>query len=73
MYGAFLSHAQLETYLRLLTKRELLAHNSNRYVTTEKGHAFLEAFAQLSDVLDEGARRTFVEIIGETKAIKENQ
>ena len=73
MYGAFLSHTQLETYLRLLTSRDLLAHNSNRYVTTEKGNAFLKAFAQLSDVLDERARRTFVEIVGETKGIKENQ
>lgn len=57
MYRNYLSHAQLETYLRLLMSQELLAHNSDEYVTTEKGHRFLEAFAQLSDLFGSGARR----------------
>ncbi len=62
MYGTYLSHAQLKTYLTLLTSRDLLAHNSDRYETTHKGHRFLEAFAQLNDVLEDRARRAFVEI-----------
>jgi predicted transcriptional regulator len=62
MYGTYLSHAQLKTYLTLLTSRDLLANNSDRYETTEKGHRFLEAFAQLNDVLEDRARRAFVEI-----------
>lgn len=65
MYGTNLSHAQLKTYLMLLTSRDLLAHNSDRYMTTEKGHRFLEAFTRLSDVLNDNARRAFLEIIGE--------
>jgi len=57
MHRNYLSHAQLETYLRLLMSQELLVHNSDEYVTTEKGHHFLEAFAQLSDLLGSRARR----------------
>jgi len=63
MYQNNLSHAQLKTYLTLLTSRDLLAHNSDRYVTTEEGHRFLEAFAQLNDVLEDRERRAFIEII----------
>ena len=62
MYKANLGYEPLETYLTLLTSRNLLAHNSDRYVTTDKGHRFLEAFAQLSDVLEDRTRRAFVEI-----------
>ena len=64
MYRNYLSHAQLKTYLTLLTSRDLLAHNSDQYVTTEKGHRFLEAFAQLNDVLEGRTRRAFEGIIG---------
>ena len=66
MYGTNLSHAQLKTYLTFLTLRDLLAHNSERYVTTEKGHRFLEAFAHLNDVLEDRARRAFLEILSES-------
>ncbi|MDH5438057.1 MAG: winged helix-turn-helix domain-containing protein [Candidatus Bathyarchaeota archaeon] len=59
MYRNYLSHSQLKTYLTLLTSRDLLAHNSDQYVTTEKGHCFLEAFAQLNDVLEGRTRRAF--------------
>ncbi len=62
MYRNNLSHTQLKDYLKLLMSRDLLAHNSDRYVTTEKGHRFLEAFAQLKDVLEDHTRRSFVEI-----------
>ena len=56
MYGINLSHAQLKTYLTFLTSRDLLAPNSNGYVTTEKGHHFLEGFARLNDALEDRAR-----------------
>jgi len=62
MYGTNLSHAQLKTYLTLLTSQGLLTHNSDVYVTTEKGHRFLEVFTQLNDMLEDHARRAFVEI-----------
>jgi len=61
MYANNLSHAQLETYLKLLTLQDMLANNSDRYKTTEKGRRFLEAFAHLTDLLDDRARRAFLE------------
>ena len=54
MYGNNLSHAQLKDYLTLLTSQHLITHNSETYVTTEKGRRFLEAFVQLKDVLEKG-------------------
>ena len=59
MYMNNLSHSQLKSYLTLLTSRHLLAHNSDTYVTTQKGHRFLEAFAQLKDVIEDRARVSF--------------
>jgi len=55
-----LNRSQLEDYLELLTSRGLLAHNLREYVTTEKGHRFLEAFAQLKDVLQNHRLRVIV-------------
>jgi predicted transcriptional regulator len=57
MYGTNFGHPQFKTYLTLLAWRDLLAHNLDRYMTTEKGHRFLEAFAWLNDVLEGRARR----------------
>jgi len=62
MYKNNLNHAQLKDYLTLLTSQHLLAHNSDTYLTTEKGYRFLEAFAQLKDVLQDHACRSFVQI-----------
>jgi hypothetical protein len=66
MYGTNLSYARLKTYLPFLTSRGLLAHNSDRYVTTEEGHRFLEAFSHLNDMLEGRARRAFLEILSES-------
>ncbi len=60
MYKVYLSHAQLKTYLPLLTSRGLLTHSSDSYVTTEKGHRFLEAFAQLNAFFVDGVHRALV-------------
>jgi predicted transcriptional regulator len=55
MYGTELSHAQLKAFLKLLTSRDLLARDSNKYVTTFKGHRFIDTFASLNAFLeDEG-------------------
>jgi len=51
IYNINLSYEQLKTYLALLTSQNLLAHNPNGYVTTEKGHRFLDAFAKLNYML----------------------
>jgi len=66
MYGTNLSHTQLKTYLAFLTSRDLLAHNSGWYVTTEKGHHFLKAFVRLNDVLEDRARRAFSETLNKS-------
>jgi len=61
MYGTNLSHTQLKAFLKFLMSRGLLAHSSDRYVTTEKGQHFLKAFARLNNMLEDPARRGFHE------------
>jgi predicted transcriptional regulator len=53
MYGTELSHAQLKTYLKLLMSQDLIAGDSNKYVTTYKGHRFIDAFASLNAFLED--------------------
>jgi predicted transcriptional regulator len=36
-----------------LTAQGLLAKKTNKFTTTDRGHRFLELFAQLNDLLDE--------------------
>ncbi len=69
MYQNNLNHAQLEDYLSLLTSRNLLGHNSDMYLTTEKGHRFLKAFAKLKDVLED---RTFRALVNTNQVDKED-
>jgi predicted transcriptional regulator len=49
MYGAFLSHHQLQLYLQILTERGLIAkeERGNAYRTTEKGMHLLYLYRQL--------------------------
>jgi predicted transcriptional regulator len=52
MYKAFLSHYQLNTYLRMLTERDLIANEGNNtYTTTAKGFHFLELHEQLEGLM----------------------
>jgi predicted transcriptional regulator len=53
MYGAFLSHHQLQLYLQILTERELIAkeQSGNAYRTTEKGMHFLQLYKQLEQFI----------------------
>lgn len=53
MYHAFLSYAQMKEYLRVLTENNLLNYNvdTQTFKTTEKGLRFLDAYAQMSDVM----------------------
>lgn len=53
MYNANLNYAQLRTHIDALTAQGLLTEKANKYTTTQKGHRFLELFAQLNDLLDE--------------------
>jgi len=66
MYKINLSHAQLKAYMAFLISQDLLAHNSDGYFTTEKGHHFLEAFAWLNDVLENRAYGAFSVILKES-------
>jgi predicted transcriptional regulator len=52
MYNTNLNYGQLKAHMDSLTSQGLLAKNTNKYATTEKGHRFLELFAQLNDLLD---------------------
>ena len=51
MYKTNLNYAQLKRHLRSLTSKGLLAIHMDKYFTTQKGHRFLEIFAQLNDML----------------------
>ena len=51
MYKTNLNYAQLKKHLRSLTSKGLLAINTGKYFTTQKGHRFLEIFAQLNDLI----------------------
>jgi predicted transcriptional regulator len=51
MYKTNLNYAQLKKHLKSLTSKGLLATNTDKYFTTQKGHRFLEIFAQLNDML----------------------
>ena len=51
MYKTNLNYAQLKKHLKSLTSKGLLAANTNKYFTTQKGRRFLEIFAQLNDML----------------------
>ena len=53
MYNTNLNYSQLKNHMDMLTAQGLLTKKQNRYATTEKGHHFLELFAQLNNLLDE--------------------
>jgi predicted transcriptional regulator len=53
MYNTNLNYSQLKSHMDTLTTQGLLAKKQNKYATTEKGHRFLELFAQLNDLLEE--------------------
>lgn len=66
MYGTELSHAQLKTYLKLLISQDLIASDSNKYVTTHKGHRFIDAFASLNAFLEDEGHSAFPNITRKT-------
>ncbi len=53
MYRTNLSYTQLKNYLLLLTSQGLLRSNSGEYAATDKGLRFLDAFARMSEVLED--------------------
>ncbi len=55
MYKTNLTYRQVKTYLAFLTSVGLIEHHSSEYTTTPKGHSFLRAYAQLENLLDDGA------------------
>jgi predicted transcriptional regulator len=55
MYKAFLSHIQLNEYLRVVTESELLSYDieTQTYKITEKGIRFLELYNNIYDIIKE--------------------
>jgi predicted transcriptional regulator len=51
MYKTNLNYVQLKKHLRSLMSKGLLATNTNKYFTTQKGRRFLEIFAELNNML----------------------
>ncbi len=59
MYMRYLSSAQLKEYLKVLTDNGLLSHDvvTGRFITTEKGHRFIEAYNGLDNIMKEEVER----------------
>jgi predicted transcriptional regulator len=53
MYEVSLSHAQLNEYVMILTKRDLLHYDRQTHTlrTTEKGLRFLKTYNQMDDMI----------------------
>lgn len=52
MYRANLNYSQLKKHLTYLTKQGLLLKNYNKYITSAKGHRFLEVLNELNSILE---------------------
>jgi len=52
MYNTNITFRQFETYFNLLSSQGLLAQKSRQYVTTMRGHRFVDAFNQLESTLE---------------------
>jgi predicted transcriptional regulator len=52
MYNTNLNYAQLKRHMGILTTQRLLAKKTNKYLTTDKGHEFLDLFVRLNDLVD---------------------
>ncbi|MFI5421115.1 MAG: winged helix-turn-helix domain-containing protein [Nitrososphaerales archaeon] len=59
MYRAYLSYSQLKSYLALLENRSLVRfdENTNRFVLTEKGLKFRNAYGQISELVPNAVER----------------
>jgi predicted transcriptional regulator len=53
MYQAYLSHDQMKEYLSVLIENDLLGYDvyTRKFKTTEKSLRFLDAYAQMNDVM----------------------
>jgi predicted transcriptional regulator len=54
MYGTNLNYEQLKNHLKSLTSQRLLIQEKGKYATTERGHRFLESYARLQEILNDG-------------------
>ena len=57
MYKAFLSYAQMNEYLTVLTKIDLLSYDlyTHTFKTTEKGLKFLDIYNQMDGMIKESS------------------
>ena len=53
MYSTNITYRQFEIYATLLSSRGLLIQDSKKYVATEKGHRFVQAFNQLQSTVED--------------------
>ena len=57
MYHANISFRQFDAYATLLRSHDLLINEANRYIATEKGVQFINAFNQLQDTIEDKSLR----------------
>jgi predicted transcriptional regulator len=60
MYGAYLSYAQVQEYLKFLQEKELLSYEqgTHLYKLSEKGLHYLHAFDQINDIISVSGKAT---------------
>lgn len=56
MYGALLSHSQVQEYLHFLIERGLISleKKNGEYKLTEQGLRFLKVYEEISKIISEG-------------------
>jgi len=57
MYHANITFRQFDAYANLLRSHDLLINEANRYIATEKGIQFINAFNQLQDTMEDKSLR----------------
>lgn len=51
MYKSRLSHAQLKNYYKLLIEKGLVEEKEGKWVSTDKGKAYLKAFKRATKII----------------------
>lgn len=57
MYNVNITFRQFDMYATLLRSHDLLVNEANRYIATEKGIQFINAFNQLQNTLEDRSSR----------------
>jgi predicted transcriptional regulator len=57
LYGANLSHSQLNKFLDILINKELIMKKNDSYITTNKGQNFIKEFERIQSLMGEDNKK----------------